>query len=553
MSNEHALNEHAVNEAYDAIVIGAGFTGMYQLYTLRKMGLKVKGYDIAGDIGGTWYWNRYPGCRVDTESYVYCYAFSEEILKEWSWSEQFAGQPEVLRYLDFAAQKMDIRRSYQFNTRVNRAVYDEASGRWTVNLSDGSTVTTKWLISATGPLSAPQMPAYKGVDSFKGESFHSYFWPRDPEGGTAGRKVDYRGKRVGVIGTGATGVQIITEVAKEAGELYVFQRTPNWCTPLRNSPLSAERTQEIKSDYQSLLDFCKSTLTSFPYNFRSESALEVDPKEREAVFEKLYNTPGYGIWFGNYHDIITDKRANQLISDFIANKIRQRVKDPAVAEKLIPKNHGFGTKRVPMESGYFEVYNQPNVHLVDIREAPIEAITEKGVKTTAHEYELDILIYATGFDAVTGALDRMEIVGKGGRTLKDTWADGPLTYLGLQIVGFPNFFTLVAAHNGASFCNIPICGQLQVEWMNGMFRYMLDRKIDQVEATPEAEEKWTEEVHRLIHKTLFAEVDSWFLGVNRNVAGKDTRRVMVYAGGGVRYRETCARVAANDYEGFSFR
>jgi len=532
--------------SYDAIVIGAGFTGMYQLYKLREMGLAVKGYDIAGDIGGTWYWNRYPGCRVDTESYVYCYAFSDEILKKWSWSEQFAGQPEVLRYLNFAAEKMDIRRSYQFNTRVMKANYDEAGNRWTVVLEDGSTAITKYLISATGPLSAPTMPSYKGLESFKGESYHSYYWPRDPDGSTAGKKVDYRGKRVGVIGTGATGVQIITEVAKTAGELYVFQRTPNWCTPLRNSPLSADRTIEIKGKYKEILDYCKSTLTSFPYNFRSDSALDVSAEEREQFFEKLYNAPGYGIWFGNFHDIITNKKSNELISDFIAGKIRQRVKDQAVAEKLIPKNHGFGTKRVPMDSGYYEVYNQPNVHLVDIREAPIEEITPKGVMTTDKEYELDILIYATGFDAVTGALDRMEITGKGGKTLKSMWAEGPLTYLGVQIVGFPNFFTLVAAHNGASFCNIPICGQLQVEWLNGMFEYMAKKKLEYVEPTQEAEDKWTDEVHALIHKTLFAEVDSWFLGVNRNVAGKDKRRVLVYAGGGVRYRETCHHIASNE-------
>ena len=541
------------NNSYDAIVIGAGFTGMYQLYKLREMGLRVKGYDIAGDVGGTWYWNRYPGCRVDTESYVYCYTFSDAILKEWTWSEQFAGQPEVLRYLNFAADKMDIRHSYQFNTRVTKAAYDEGSNRWKIELDDGSSATTKYLISATGPLSAPQMPAYTGLDSFKGDSYHSYYWPRDPEGSTAGKKVDYRCKRVGVIGTGATGVQIITEVAKSAGELFVFQRTPNWCTPLRNSPLSASRTNEIKANYREILDYCKTTQTSFPYNFREQSALEVSPEEREQFFENLYNTPGYGIWFGNFHDIITNKKSNALISEFIAGKIRQRVKDPAIAEKLIPKNHGFGTKRVPMESGYFEVYNQPNVHLIDIREAPIREITPRGVKTADREFELDILIYATGFDAVTGALDRIEIKGKGGRTLKDTWAEGPLTYLGVQIVGFPNFFTLVAAHNGASFCNIPICGQLQVEWLNGMFDYMARKKLDCVEPTQEAEDKWTEEIHTLIHKTLFAEVDSWFLGVNRNVAGKDKRRVLVYAGGGVRYRETCNSIAAKDYEGFAFR
>lgn len=540
-------------QVFDAIVIGAGFTGMYQLYKLREMGLSVKGYDIAGDVGGTWYWNRYPGCRVDTQSHVYCYAFSKEILNEWNWSEQFAGQPEVLRYLQFAAEKMDVRKEYQFNTRVLKAVYNESSNVWKIELDDGSSAIAKYLISATGPLSVPQMPAYEGLDSFKGDSYHSYYWPRDPEGTTGGKKVDYRGKRVGVIGTGSTGVQIITEVAKTAGELVVFQRSPNWCTPLRNSPMDAGKMSEIKANYEKILAYCKSTRSAFPYQFNGKSALEVSAEERERILEEAYNTPGYAMWFGNFYDVFTDKEANALISDFVAKKIRQRIKDPKIAEKMIPKNHGFGTKRVPMDSGYYEVYNQDNVRLVDIRETPIEHITPKGVKTSNSEYELDVLIYATGFDAVTGALDRMEIVGKGGRTLKETWSEGPLTYLGVQIAGFPNFFTLVAAHNGASFCNIPLCSQMQVEWLDRMLRYMRERNLDYVEPTPEAEDKWTEEINKLIKKTLFGDVDSWFLGVNTNVQGKQQRRPLVYAGGSVRYQETCEAVAASGYEGFVLR
>ncbi|CAN5690271.1 NAD(P)/FAD-dependent oxidoreductase [soil metagenome] len=540
-------------ERYDAVVIGAGLTGMYQLYKLRELGMSVRGYEIAPDVGGTWYWNRYPGCRVDTESFAYCYAFSHELLQEWTWTEHYASQPEVLRYLNYAADKMDIRKDFQFETMVNKVEYDEVANFWTVQLGDGSSVRTRFLISAAGPLSVPQMPNYKGIDEFRGESYHSYYWPRDTQGGTGGLPVDLRGKRVGVIGTGSTGVQIITQVAKTAGELFVFQRSPNWCTPLRNSPLPKEKMDSIKADYDTFLNFCKSTHSAFPYKFIPKSALDVTDAEREEVLERLYNSPGYGIWFGNFQDLFTNREANRVISEFIAGKIRSRVNDPVLAEKLVPKNHGFGTKRVPMESGYYEVYNQDNVHLVDVKEDPIQRITAAGVQTAMREYELDVLIYATGFDAVTGALDRMEIVGKGGQTLKQAWADGPLTYLGLQIQGFPNFFTLVAAHNGASFCNIALCSQMQVEWVDKMFHHIRDQDVTYVEPTGEAVETWTAEVYRILSKTIFGDTDSWFLGVNTNVAGKQERRPLVYAGGAVKYQETCDEIERMGYKGFDMR
>jgi cation diffusion facilitator CzcD-associated flavoprotein CzcO len=538
---------------YDAVIIGAGLTGMYQLYMLRKAGLSVRGFDAAGDVGGTWYWNRYPGCRVDTESYVYCYGFSDELLNEWSWSERFASQPEVLRYLNFAADKMDVRRDFQFNTRGTGAWYDQSRNTWTVELEGGDCVTTRYLISATGPLSAAQMPAYDGAESFRGESFHSYYWPRDPSGSTAGKTADFTGKRVAVIGTGATGVQIITEVAKSAGELVVFQRTPNWCIPLGNGPLATAEMNEIKGRYRDLLDFCKTTPTSFPYMPINMSALEVGKAERDALFETLYNTPGYGIWLGNYKDTWSSKAANGVVSEFVARKIRERVKDQAVAEKLIPKNHGFGTRRVPMESGYYEVYNQKNVRLVDIKDTPIARITGNGIATIARHYELDVIIYATGFDALTGALDRMDIRGRNGLTLQEAWAAGPQTYLGLQIAGFPNFFTLVAAQNGASFCNIAMCSQMQVEWVTEMIRHMQQNDFDHSEPSTAAQDGWTAEIKRLLAKTLLGEVDSWFVGVNTNVAGKSERRALVYTGGGPAYRAVCADVAAGSYEGFQLK
>lgn len=538
---------------FDAIVVGAGLTGMYQIYKLKQLGLRVQGFDVASDIGGTWYWNRYPGCRVDTQSYVYCYAFSDELLQEWSWSERFAGQPEVLRYLNFAADKMDVRDDFQFNTRIASAMYRASDNVWVVDREGKGPVTTRYLLSATGPLSAPQMPSYRGIDSFEGESFHSYYWPKDPKEATRGRNVDFSGKRVGVIGTGATGVQIITEVAKTAAQLVVFQRTPNWCIPLGNGPLAPSEMDTIKADYRQLLEFCGTTPTAFPYMPIRQSALNASAADRKAIYEQLYAEPGYGIWLGNYRDIWTSKEANHLVTEFVSAKIRERVRDQALAEKLIPKNHGFGTRRVPMDSGYYEVFNQSNVRLVDLKETPIECISPTGITTMGEHYELDVIIYATGFDAVTGALDRMHILGTDGRSLKETWSKGPTTFLGLQIVGFPNFFTLVAAHNGATFCNIPMCSQMQVEWVTEMIRYMQTNGLSYSEPTTAAQDGWTAEIHQQMAKTLMAEVDSWIVGVNSNVDGKTERIPMVYVGGAPKYRALCAEVALKGYDGFLLR
>ncbi|MDO9090027.1 MAG: NAD(P)/FAD-dependent oxidoreductase [Burkholderiaceae bacterium] len=538
---------------YDAIVIGAGITGMYQLYSLRNMGLTVKGYDAASGVGGTWYWNRYPGCRLDTESYAYGYFCLKGIIPEWNWSERFAGQPELLRYANHAADAMDIRKDFQFNTSVTRAVYDEAGNLWNLELSDGSTASCRYLLSAVGPLSATRMPNIPGVKSFKGESFHSSRWPRNGDGTLGADNVDFTGKRVGIIGTGATGVQIIPIVAKTAAQLHVFQRTPNWCTPLGNTPLSDERMKEIKSGYDELLDFVKTTPTAFPYDWNPKRATDATPEERQAFFESLYNMPGYGIWLGGYKDLLLNKTSNGYLADFVASKIRQRVKNPEVAEKLIPKDHAFGTKRVPMETYYYEVYNQDNVHLVDVRENPIQEITPSGIRTSAGEVELDVIIYATGFDAVTGALDRIDIRGKGGVALKQVWENGPTTYLGLQVAGFPNFFTLVGAHNGAAFCNIGVCGGLQVEWVSEMIGYMRRHALSYSEPNQADEDAWTKSVYDDFARTLFAESDAWWVKTTHNPDGTTTRRSLIYIGGGPAYRETCDKVAAKGYEGFVLR
>ena len=538
---------------YDAIIIGAGIAGMYQLYRLREMGLCIRVYEAGTGIGGTWYWNRYPGCRFDSESYSYGYSFSDELLQEWDWSEHFAAQPETLRYLNHVADKFGLRRDIQFESRVSKAHYDDTNECWNVELESGEKASARFLISATGPLSAPQMPVIDGIDDFVGETYHTALWPRDPDGFGGRKDITFDGKRVGVIGTGATAVQLIQEVARTAGELFVYQRTPNWCAPLHNKPISPEEQRRIKESYADIFRRCNETFGGFLHGMVRESALDVSPEEREAFFEKLYAEPGFGIWLGNYFDTMTDQRANDLLSEFIANKIRQRVKDPVVAEKLIPKNHGFGTRRVPMETNYYEVYNQDNVTLVDIAASPIERITPTGIRTGEAAYELDMIIYATGFDAVMGALNRIDIRGEGGQVLKDKWADGPSTYLGMQTAGFPNFFTLVGPHNGATFCNIPRCIEQNVEWVTDAIRYMREHGYEHIEATRAAAERWTKHVDETAARTLFPTADSWFMGINQNIPGRQKRRFLLYAGGAPAYREKCDDVAANGYDGFVFR
>ncbi len=537
---------------YDAVIIGAGISGMYQLYKLRELGLSVRVFEAGTGVGGTWYWNRYPGCRFDSESYSYGYSFSEEVLQEWEWSEHFSAQPETLRYLNFVADKFDLREDIQFSARVSKANYDEANDCWEVTFEDGGTARARFLISATGPLSAPQMPLINGIDNFAKEAFHTALWPQDPDGFGGRKDIDFSGKRVGVIGTGATAVQLIQEVAKTVGELFVFQRTPNWCAPLHNSPINDTEQGKIKASYVEIFKRCSETFGAFVHGMDPRSAFDVSTEEREVFFEKLYAEPGFGIWLGNFRDTMTNEAANALLTEFIAKKIRSRVTDPVVAEKLIPTNHGFGTRRVPMETHYYEVYNQDNVTLVDLKETPIERITAAGVKTNNREYELDMIIYATGFDHVTGALNRIEIRGQGGQKLKDKWADGPRTYLGMQTVGFPNFFTLVGPHNGSTFCNIPRCIEQNVEWVTDLISYMGEHKLKHIEPTDEAEKAWTIHVGETAEKTLFPTADSWFMGVSPNVPGKK-RTFLLYAGGAPLYKEKCDAVAANEYAGFVLR
>jgi thioredoxin reductase len=526
---------------YDAIIIGAGIAGLYQLYRLRELGLSVRVFETGTGVGGTWYWNRYPGARFDSESYTYGYAFSEELLAEWDWSEHFSAQPENLRYLNHVADRFDLRRDIQFGAQVVAAAFDDTEQAWTVTLADGSAARGRFLVTAVGPLSAHTMPRIPGVDSFKGQSFHTYKWPHEP--------VDFAGKRVAVIGTGATGVQVIQTIAPLCGHLTVFQRTANWCTPLHNSKITEEEQAKLKAGYPAMFELLRQTPGCYIHQHDPRGTFEVTQDEREAFWEDLYAKPGFAIWMANFRDMLTDPAANALFSDFVARKIRQRVKDPVTAEKLIPKGHGFGTRRVPQETGYYEAFNLPNVELVDTKETPIQCVTETGIRTSDKDRDFDMIVYATGFDAVTGAFDRIQFTGPGGTTLRQHWADGPKTYLGLMSTGFPNMLTIVGPHNASTRCNIPRCIEQNVDWVADLMRYARDHGVKRFEATPEAEAEWSRHVEELASGMLYTLVDSWMTGINTNVDGHTTRRVLQYQGGAPAYRAKCEEVAEGGYVG----
>jgi cation diffusion facilitator CzcD-associated flavoprotein CzcO len=522
-------------ENFDAIVIGAGVSGLYQLYRLREAGLSVRCVEDGSGVGGTWYWNRYPGCRFDSESETYGYTFSKELQQEWDWKEHYSGQPENERYLNFVADKFNLRKDIQFNSRVSSAVYDERANRWEIQLESGQRMRAQFLIAAVGILSARYVPPFEGIDSFKGESYHTSRWPKE--------KVNFTGKRVAVIGTGATAVQLIPIIAKEVAHLTVFQRTPNYCAPLRNSLVDEETQRRFKASYDEIHRRCLETPAGFPYDFDRRKTSEVPREERLKLYEELWALPGFKKWLGNFRDIMTDRVANEDFAEFVRNKIRARVKDPAVAEKLVPKDHPFGSKRIPLETQYYEAYNRDNVLLVDVRETPIERITPKGIKTSDKEYEFDVIIYATGFDAITGAVTRIDIRGQGGKSIKEKWANGPRTFLGLQTAGFPNFFIAT----NTAFCNYMICAEKIVEWITDCIRYVRDKGYSRIAPTAEAEEAWVQHANEVGSHTLLSGAKSWFVG--DNIPGK-AHAILLYANTAPAYRAKLNEVAAKGYKEF---
>ena len=545
-AHEHTATQPdaAAVPTFDALIIGAGISGMYQLHRLRALGMQVRVFEAGTDVGGTWYWNRYPGARFDSESYSYGYSFSPELLQAWDWSEHFSPQPETLRYLNHVADRFDLRRDIRFGAFVTSAHWDDAKGHWTITLEGGEQARGRFLITAIGAFTKPTLPAIPGIEDFAGECHHTARWPHEP--------VDFSGKRVAVIGTGATGVQVIQEVAKTAAQLTVYQRTANWCVPLHNRRIEADEQARIKASYPEIFARCRQTHGAFLHGADPRYAMQLSAEEREAFWEALYAKPGFGLWLGNFRDVLVDPAANALLSEWVARKIRARVNDPATAEKLIPHNHGFGTRRIPMETNYYEVYNQPNVTLVDVRATPIQRIVPEGVKAGDGTRAFDMIVFATGFDAVLGGFEQIDVRGRDGLTLRQKWRDGPRTMLGLQTTGFPNMLTLVGPHNSATFCNIPRCIEQNVEWVTDLLQYMRAHGHMRIEPTPEAEAEWTQHVQDTAAPMLFNQVDSWFMGINSNVEGRDHRTFLLYAGGAPRYRERCDEIARAGYRGFVF-
>ena len=540
--NQTALAENSTSNAdaldFDAIVIGGGISGMYQLYRLRELGLKVRVLETGTGVGGTWYWNRYPGARFDSESYSYGYSFSKELLDEWDWSESFSGQPEIERYCNLVADKFDLRKDIQFSARVAAAHYDEDACCWAVTLADGTSYRARFIVSAIGLLSTPTMPKFEGIEDFKGPWTHTGLWPKEG--------IDYAGKRVAVVGTGASGVQAIQEISKTAKHLTVFQRRPNWCTPLHNRPIPKDEMEDIRSRYPEIFQRCLETAACFIHTVDLRGTFEVTEEERNAFWESLYAGQGFGIWQGNFRDMLIDREANRLMSDFVANKIRERVKDPKTADMLIPKDHGFGTRRVPQETKYYEVYNRDNVNLVSMLEEPVERVTETGIRTSAQDYEFDVIIYATGFDAVTGAFDKIDIQGKGGARLKDKWADGPRTFVGVMVDEFPNMFMIMGPH--AALGNNPRSIEYNVDWISRLIGHATDNSVRQAEAPAKAVAEWHSFVSEKAEGLLSNEIDSWMTGINLNVEGKQTRTIVRYSGTAPEYREKCEAVAASGYK-----
>lgn len=524
---------------HDAVVVGAGVCGIYQAYRLDRMGLRFHVIEQGPDVGGTWQWNRYPGCRFDSESETYGYSFSKELLQEWDWSEHFAPREETERYLHHVVRKFDLRKYMSFNSRLVEARWDGGIGGWRLSTSDGRSMTTRFLLTALGLLSAPTLPRYEGVADFQGISFHTYHAPREP--------LDLSGKRVAVIGTGATGVQLISAIADKVGSLTVFQRRPNWCAPLNNAPMTADEMRSIKSRYDDIFEQCRNTPSGFYHDVDPRYTLDVPPEERERFWEDLYRGAGFGVWLGNFRDMLTDPDANAEFSKFVAKKIRQRVKDPAVAEKLVPKDHGFGTRRVPMETRYYEVFNQDNVRLVDVSETPIERVTATGIRTSAEEFPFDVIVYATGFDGVTGAFDKIAIVGEDGQTLRDKWQDGPRTVYGLAVSGFPNMLTLAGPQSGSVATNFPRGIEEAVSWCSDFLEYLTDKGIERFDPQHDAEEFWGGHVREMSDRILFAREQSWFTGYNSNVDRAYRNQCLIYAGGQIRFRNFLHREQSAGY------
>ena len=523
----------------DAVIVGAGFAGLYMLHRLRGLGLSVRVFEAGKGVGGTWYWNRYPGARCDVESMDYSYSFSDELQQEWHWTERYASQPEILKYINHVADRFDLRRDITLATRVTSAVFDEATSRWEIRTDGGEQVSARFCIMATGCLSSAQVPNFKGLETFEGLWYHTGGWPHEG--------VDFTGQRVGVIGTGSSAIQSIPIIASQAAHLHVFQRTPNFSIPARNAPLDPEYERSVKSNYADFRRQARGSRVGFVVERNDQSALEVPPEVREREYETRWKRGGLG-FNATFADLLISKEANDTAAEFFRAKIRAIVHDPAVAETLSPRHYPLGTKRLCVDTNYYDTFNRDNVTLIDVKKTPIEAITPEGLRTRDEAYALDSIVFATGFDAMTGALLRIDIRGRSGQALREKWAEGPRTYLGVAIAGFPNFFTITGPGSPSVLSNMIVSIEQHADWIVDCIAYLRTHERKSIEATVAAENEWVQHVNELGHLTLYPLASSWYMGAN--IPGKP-RIFMPYVGGVGVYRQKCDDVAAKGYDGFT--
>lgn len=533
-----AASDRTQHTDVDVVVVGAGFAGLYALHKFRSQGLTVKVFEAAPEIGGTWYYNRYPGARCDVESLDYSYSFSDELQQEWDWTEKYATQSEILRYMNWVADKLDLRSGITFNTRVTGVELDEETLRWQITTDTGETATARFCVMATGPLSSALLPDIEGRDSFGGQTYHTAHWPHEG--------VDFTGKRVAVIGTGSSGIQSIPVIAEQAAQLYVFQRTANYSIPAGNLPITAEQMAEAKANYAERRRISMRSGGGSPHITSPKATMETSPEERRAAFERRWQLGGV-LFSKTFPDQMIDPAANEEARKFWEEKVRAVIDDPAVAELLIPDDHPIGTKRICTDTNYFQTFNRPNVRLVSVRKTPIESIDATGINTTDAHYEVDAIVFATGFDALTGTLDKMNIVGRGGERLRDDWAEGPRTYLGLGDDGFPNLFFVTGAGSPSVLANMVLAGEAHVNWIADCIGYLDKHGYTAIEATPDAVETWLAECNQRAEGTLFPQANSWYMGAN--VPGKP-RTFMLFIGGFAVYNDICAEVADAGYKGF---
>lgn len=541
--SEHKTNGARKHESLDAVVIGTGVAGLYQLYKLRdEQGLNVKAFDTATGVGGTWYWNRYPGARFDSEAYIYQYLFSEELYKGWSWSERFPGQPEIEKWLNYVADKLDLRKDIRFSTTVASAVFNEATQRWTITTGSGDTIDAQFLITCCGMLSAPLTSVFPGQDTFKGVLVHTGRYPKE--------KLDLAGKRVAVVGNGATGIQVIQTIAGEVGSLKVFVRTPQYIIPMKNPKYGPKEVEAYKARFEEFRKALPHSFTGFEYDFTNGNWKDLTPDQRHAILEKIWDEGSLRLWLASFVEMFFEEDVSEEISEFVRRKMRARLKDPKLCEALIPTDYGFGTHRVPLETNYLEAFHQANVELVSVRNNPIKRITPQGIELTdGTSYELDVIILATGFDAGSGALTRIDIRGRDGRSLKEEWGRDIRTTMGLQVHGYPNLFTTGAPlAPSTALCNMTTCLQQQVEWISDCIAYLRKNHLNVIEPTKDTQDAWVAHHDEIANTTLVTKTNSWYMG--SNVEGKP-RRLLSYIGGVGTYRQKCDEVASADYRGFS--